>query len=147
MKPFLKYRWPYFYSNSNFHKKTLLFYSFSVVILGDFMNISKNCWYSLENNRKTCNNVWCNGNQNKRSCDTVLCLLWFSLHQTLLILSSSKFDRSVFLMLKPIPYFVGIYMTCFISRNYWSSLDHDLMASIWEKAISILTGNLNSGHM
>ena len=28
---------------------------------------------------------------------------------------------------------------------YWSSLDHDLMASILEKAISILAGNLNSG--
>ena len=24
-------------------------------------------------------------------------------------------------------------------------LDHDLMATIWEKAISILVGNLNSG--
>ena len=34
----------------------------------------------------------------------------------------------------------------FLSRNYWSLLDHDLMASIWEKAISILAGNLNSGH-
>ena len=28
---------------------------------------------------------------------------------------------------------------------YCSSLDHDLMASIWVKAISILAGNLNSG--
>ena len=35
---------------------------------------------------------------------------------------------------------------CFLSRNYWSSLYHDLMAIIWEKAISILAGNLNSGH-
>ena len=33
----------------------------------------------------------------------------------------------------------------FLPRNYWSSLDHDLIASIWEKAISILAGNLNSG--
>ena len=33
----------------------------------------------------------------------------------------------------------------FLSRIYWSSLDHDLMASIWEKGISILAGNLNSG--
>ena len=32
----------------------------------------------------------------------------------------------------------------FLSRNYWSWLDHDLMASFWEKAISILAGNLNS---
>ena len=32
----------------------------------------------------------------------------------------------------------------FLSRIYWSSLDQDLMASIWEKAISILAGNLNS---
>ena len=30
-------------------------------------------------------------------------------------------------------------------RNYWSLLDHDLMASIREKNISILAGNLNSG--
>ena len=36
-------------------------------------------------------------------------------------------------------------MTCFLSRNYWSSLDHGLMANILEKAISILVGNLNSG--
>ena len=42
----------------------------------------------------------------------------------------SKFDKSVFLNLKPISYFFGIYMACFLSRNYWSSLDHDLMASI-----------------
>ena len=34
----------------------------------------------------------------------------------------------------------------FLSRNYWSWLDHDPMASIWEKAISILAENLNSGH-
>ena len=33
----------------------------------------------------------------------------------------------------------------FLSRNYWSLLDYDRMASIWEKAISILAGNLNSG--
>ena len=32
-----------------------------------------------------------------------------------------------------------------LSRNYWSSSDHDLMASIWEQAISILLGNSNSG--
>ena len=39
-----------------------------------------------------------------------------------------------------------ISMTWFpISCQNWSSLDHDLMASIWEKAISILPGNLNSG--
>ena len=34
----------------------------------------------------------------------------------------------------------------FLSRNYWSSLYHDLMASSWEKANSILARNLNSGH-
>ena len=34
----------------------------------------------------------------------------------------------------------------FLSRKYWSWLDHDRMASFWEKAISILTGNLNSVH-
>ena len=32
-----------------------------------------------------------------------------------------------------------------MSRNYWSWLDHALMASILEKVISLLTGNLNSG--
>ena len=40
-------------------------------------------------------------------------------------------------------FFLCIYMALFLSRNYWSSLD--LMASIWENVISILTGNLNSG--
>ena len=40
--------------------------------------------------------------------------------------------------------FFGISMAWFLSRIYWSSLDHDLMASIREKAISILVGNLNS---
>ena len=55
----------------------------------------------------------------------------------------SKFDRSVFLILKPIYYFFGLV---FYLETIGSSLDHDLMASIWEKAISILAGNLNSGH-
>ena len=32
----------------------------------------------------------------------------------------------------------------FSSKIYWSSLNHDPIASIWEKAISILAGNLNS---
>ena len=36
-------------------------------------------------------------------------------------------------------------MAWFLSRNYWSLLDNDLMTNIWEKAISILAGNLNSG--
>ena len=57
----------------------------------------------------------------------------------------SKFDRSVFLILKPISYFLAFIWFGFLSRKYWSSLDHDLMASIWGKAISILAGNLNSG--
>ena len=54
----------------------------------------------------------------------------------------------IFLILKPSSYFFGAYCDLwlgFISRNYWSSLDQDLMASIWEKANSILAGNLNSG--
>ena len=38
-----------------------------------------------------------------------------------------------------------IFWLVFLSRNYWSLLDHDLMASIWEKNISIFVGNLNSG--
>ena len=50
------------------------------------------------------------------------------------------------LIFKPISYLFGIYMACFyLSRNYWSLLDNDLTASIWEKAISILARNLNSG--
>ena len=65
----------------------------------------------------------------------------FRLHHRL-----SKFGWSVLLNLKPISYFFGIYMACFfLSRIYWSSLDHSLIASIWEKAISILAVNLNSG--
>ena len=39
-----------------------------------------------------------------------------------------------------------LYGLVFLSRNYWSLLDHALMASIWEKAISVLAGKLNSGH-
>ena len=48
------------------------------------------------------------------------------------------------------PNFKALFLICLVliwlgllSRNYWSSLDHDLMASIWEKVISILAGNLN----
>ena len=37
-------------------------------------------------------------------------------------------------------------MAWFLSSNYWSSLHHDLMSCIREKDISILAGNLNSGH-
>ena len=33
----------------------------------------------------------------------------------------------------------------FLSRNYWSLLEHDLMASILEKAILFFWENLNSG--
>ena len=40
--------------------------------------------------------------------------------------------------------FFGVYTAWFfLPRNYWSSLDHELMASIREKIISILVGNLN----
>ena len=43
-----------------------------------------------------------------------------------------------------ISYFFGVFIWLgFLSRNYWRSLDHDLEASIWEKATSILVGNLN----
>ena len=38
--------------------------------------------------------------------------------------------------------FFGIYIAWFLI--YWSLIDHYLMASILEKAISILAGNLNS---
>ena len=38
-------------------------------------------------------------------------------------------------------------MACFFNlETIGSSLDHDLMASIWEEAITILAGNSNSGH-
>ena len=50
----------------------------------------------------------------------------------------SKFDRSVFLSQFLI--LLAFIWLDFLSRNCWSSSDHDLMASIWEKA-----GNLNSG--
>ena len=50
---------------------------------------------------------------------------------------------ALFLILKPIAYFSGVYV--FLYRNYCSSLDYDLMSSIWEKGISSLAGNLNSG--
>ena len=51
-----------------------------------------------------------------------------------------------FWFLKPISYlFLAFTWVGFLSRNYCSLLDHDLMASIWKKAISILVGNLNSG--
>ena len=42
---------------------------------------------------------------------------------------------------QPISYF---FWLGFLSRNYWSSLDHDPLA-FEKKAISILVGNLNSG--
>ena len=43
--------------------------------------------------------------------------------------------------------FFGLYMAWgfFLSRNYRSYLDHDLMANICEKGISVLAGNLNLG--
>ena len=55
-----------------------------------------------------------------------------------------NFDRSVFLILKPIWNLCGIFMAWFLSRNYWSLLNHDLKASIWEKANPIFAGNYNS---
>ena len=45
-----------------------------------------------------------------------------------------------------ISYTFGIFMDCFfLSRIYWSSLDYDLIARIWETVISFLAGILNSG--
>ena len=35
--------------------------------------------------------------------------------------------------------------TFFLSRNYWGYLNHHLMSNTWEKVVSILAGNLNSG--
>ena len=65
--------------------------------------------------------------------------LEFRLHHRL-----SKFDRSVFLIVKPISYFWRLYGLVFYLETIRVH-DHDLMASIREKAISILAGNLNSG--
>ena len=39
--------------------------------------------------------------------------------------------------------FLSLYHFFFCCRNYWSWSNHHLMANIWEKAISILAGNLN----
>ena len=36
-----------------------------------------------------------------------------------------------------------MYPPGFLRRNFWDKLDHDLMASIREKAISIVAGYLN----
>ena len=55
-----------------------------------------------------------------------------------------KFDRSVVVNLNPILYFLVFSSLGSLSRSYWSWLNHPLMANIWEKAISILAGNLNS---
>ena len=41
-------------------------------------------------------------------------------------------------------YFFGVYVAWFFIQKLLE-LAHDLMASIWEKEISILGGNLNSG--
>ena len=41
--------------------------------------------------------------------------------------------------------FLGLYTLAFCTRNYWRWLNHNWMANIWERAISILAGNLNLG--
>ena len=46
---------------------------------------------------------------------------------------------------KVILIFLAFIWLIFLCRNYWRSLDHDLIASILEKDISILAGNFNSG--
>ena len=55
----------------------------------------------------------------------------------------SKFDRSE--SKANLLFFQRLYGLGFLSKIYWSLLDHDLLAKIWEKAISILAGKLNSG--
>ena len=57
----------------------------------------------------------------------------------------SKFEQSVIVNLMPILDFFGIIPIAFCSRNFWSQINHHLMANIWGKAISILEGNLNLG--
>ena len=78
-------------------------------------------------------------------------MIWYTAKKMLekrKIQTSSSFDQ---IWLVCIPefkanfLFFGIYIAWFLSRTYWSILDHDLTASIWEKAILILAGNLNSG--
>ena len=61
------------------------------------------------------------------------------------LINLSNFDRFVFLIARPISYFLAFIWLDFLIRNYWSSSDHDLIASISKKAISILVRNLNSG--
>ena len=59
----------------------------------------------------------------------------------------SIFDMSLSLNLKPLFIFmVFIWLDFFYLETIGSELYHDLMTSIWEKAISILAGNLKSGH-
>ena len=54
----------------------------------------------------------------------------------------SKFDRSCIPEFKAdFLFFLAFIWLGFLSRKYWSSLEHDLMTSISEKAISILAGN------
>ena len=53
------------------------------------------------------------------------------LQERLRIHPLSKFVRSVILVLKSICYFLALIWLGFLSRNYWSLLDHDhLMAYI-----------------
>ena len=44
--------------------------------------------------------------------------------------SLSKFDRSVFLILKLITYFFGVYMACFFIQKLLEFIDHNLIANI-----------------
>ena len=45
----------------------------------------------------------------------------------------SKFDRSVVVNLKSISYSVKFHMV-FLFKNYWSLLNHHLMANTWKKS-------------
>ena len=55
----------------------------------------------------------------------------------------SKFEQSVVMTLMPFFfYFFGFIPLDFCSKNYCSSINHHVMAIIWEKVVSIFAGNL-----
>ena len=57
-----------------------------------------------------------------------------------------KFEQSVIANLMPISGLIlGLYHWLFALETIGVKLNHHMMANIWEKAISILAGNLNLG--
>ena len=92
-------------------KPELLYTGFDLTMLHFFSLTYYLCRYSQENNRKTWNIDF-----------IIFC-------QNLTFFCIPNFNATFFL--------VFIWRVVFLARNYWSSLDHDLIASICEKAILI----------